>query len=631
MKLLRQSLSMKLIVAILVMAIPIFLLSLGLLFVQSRYIIRQEATEHASSILSTTIQRLGKHLQAVKVATEANEWVIMENLQPDSLLLQSKRVVQLNGRVSGCSISFEPDFFPQEGRYFSVYTVRMDDSLVNVREGPYEYFEKEWYMKPRKLGEACWTDPFNNYYVGDVWIPDLIASYGKPLYLDGRFIGVLSTDVSMQKLSQTIREEQPYPHSYFMMIGSNGKYFIHPDTTLLFNHTIFEGADPSTQSELIALGHEMTSGNNGSMQVSIDGEPCLVCYHHVPDTGWSLALVCPERDVLQSYHKLALIIVALIVAGMLIILILCYKVVTYSIRPLNQLEAKMQRLAAGEYETHIPRTKRNDAVGNLQNSFGRMLQSLNFHLGSIRYTSEHTQQRNEELALATQKAEEAVRQKALFIQNMTHQIRTPLNIISGFAQVMRDNLAQLSEEELKSIGDMMDHNAKSLFRMVAMLFDSSETGASEELKTQTNELVACNEVARESIENTYEHFPDIVIGFETDAPDSFSIHSNRLYLIRSLRELLYNASKYSDRQHISLIVKRTPDTVRFICQDTGTGIDEAYRSFIYMPFVKVNDLSEGLGLGLPLAKRHAQTLGGDLIFDTAYQDGCRFILELPIS
>ena len=56
---------------------------------------------------------------------------------------------------------------------------------------------------------------------------------------------------------------------------------------------------------------------------------------------------------------------------------------------------------------------------------------------------------------------------------------------------------------------------------------------------------------------------------------------------------------------------------------------EESQDLIFKPFTKVDDLSEGLGLGLPLAKRHAVGLGGDLLFDTTYQEGCRAIIEVP--
>jgi signal transduction histidine kinase len=107
----------------------------------------------------------------------------------------------------------------------------------------------------------------------------------------------------------------------------------------------------------------------------------------------------------------------------------------------------------------------------------------------------------------------------------------------------------------------------------------------------------------------------------------------------SLRELLYNAAKYSDGEHVSLSVTAQPwtsdtkslPTVRFIVQDIGKGISKEDRDLMFKFFTKVDDLSEGLGLGLPLAKRHAINLGGDLTLDDNYHDGCRFIIELPLN
>ncbi len=113
--------------------------------------------------------------------------------------------------------------------------------------------------------------------------------------------------------------------------------------------------------------------------------------------------------------------------------------------------------------------------------------------------------------------------------------------------------------------------------------------------------------------------------------DEFHIHTSYLYLMRSLRELLYNASKYSDGQHITMRINRSDDKVYFIVEDTGPGIADEYVDHLFEMFTKVNDLSEGLGLGLSLAKRHLKNLGGDINFDTSYKAGCRFIIEVPIG
>ena len=118
-------------------------------------------------------------------------------------------------------------------------------------------------------------------------------------------------------------------------------------------------------------------------------------------------------------------------------------------------------------------------------------------------------------------------------------------------------------------------------------------------------------------------------GFSTDLSDAVQILTNHLYLIRTIRELLYNAAKYSDGEHIHLHVSETDTTVNFTIEDTGSGLPDNADDLLYKPFIKIDNLSEGLGLGLPLCKRHALSLGGDLIYDRDYHDGCRFILEVP--
>ena len=105
--------------------------------------------------------------------------------------------------------------------------------------------------------------------------------------------------------------------------------------------------------------------------------------------------------------------------------------------------------------------------------------------------------------------------------------------------------------------------------------------------------------------------------------------TSHLYLSRSLLELLYNALKYSDGEHIKLRVTQTEKTVCFTVEDRGMGMPEEWQEKLYKPFVKVNSLSEGLGLGLSLTMRHAIRLGGTLKLDTTYHDGCRFTMEMP--
>ena len=635
MKIRLHHLSTRIAIVILLLAVPLFIMTIGVLFLEARQVIRHKAVGRAKSALNASMQRLDRNLIAVKTATDAYSWVLEEQLQPDSLLSISHKVVALNPHVDGCSVSAEPYLFPNIGRHYSVYTVREADSVETVVEEEYEYFQKTWYKLPHDLNAPCWEIYFDEADSLELTIDGMLASYGKPLRnKDQEIVGIISTDLSLLKLTKIINQERPYPNSYFMMLDSDGRYVVHPDSTRLFTKTIFDDANPFSQQDLIALGHEMTAGKEGGMPIYIDGNGFLVCYKPVPGTDWSLAIVCPDNDILKNYYMLTNILIPLLVIGLLIIVLLCRRTVSQAFSSIRQLLVKTRMIAEGNLEVYIKHSKRIDDVGRLQNSFAAMLQALQFHMGIVRYITEKLQQRNKELEEATKLAQEANRQKTVFIQNVSHQIRTPLNIVMGFSQVLYDTVKQkeiLPEEEMKSIISTMDHQAKLLYRLVSMLFDSSDTGFSEELRTAQFDVVKCNSMARECLEYTKSHYPNIHIELQTEVDDDLCIQTNRLYLTRCLSELLYNSAKYSDGQHITLKVICTEHVVRFIVEDTGKGISEPYRDLMFKFFTKIDDLSEGLGLGLPLAKRHALNLGGDLWLDDSYHEGCRFVLEMPLK
>jgi len=638
----RRSFSKKLSLSILLMAAPIFILSLGTLFIQSRHLVRQEVIDRSVNTLNTTMQRVRNHMSTIENAANSNAWLMEENFTPDTLQSVCHNIVDLNRNVLSCSVSAKPDVFPQQGHYFSVYTVNYGDTIVTFQESDYDYLNKVWYKTPMETGKAGWVDPFSEYTEAAIDHNDAVASYCRPLYRKNekatgkgdksQIIGVVATDMSFSQLAQSINAVQtPYPDAYFMLLGGDGRFFICPDTTQLFRKTIFTDTDPSQHADIIALGYEMTAGKQGTMHVRHNGMLYHVCYSPVPETNWSLALVCPDKNMLTNYRRLAYVIIPLIIIGLLLIIWFCQYVVRQTISPIHQLLNSSQKIAEGKYDEEIAFSDRKDAVGELQNSFAKMQQSLVNHMEGIRSTAKEISQRNEGLEQSMEQAVDVAKKKNLFIQHVLHQIRTPLNIILGFAEVLRDSFASqtLSKEELGNIITMMKHNAHHLSRMVVMLYDSSETGTADELQQLRNDEISCNTLAQECIDHTLAHFPDIHILFETDLPDNLHILTNRLYLIRTIRELLYNAGKYSDKQHIKFTLSQTETTVCFSIEDVGSGLPQAAQEVLFNPFTKVDEHTEGLGLGLALCKRHAASLGGSLLYDKGYTQGCRIILELP--
>ena len=630
----RRSFSTKLSLWILLLTLPVFFASVGLLFRQSRKMIRVEAVERANGVLNTTMHRIERYLVTTETATNAYCWLIEQSMQPDSLMAFSDRVVRLNPYTDGCAISTEPGILPQYPKRFMAYSIRVEgDSISTIVETDYNYFNKKWYKLPHDQRKPGWVVYYDESNQLELDMDGMMATYSRPLYgADSTMVGVVSTELSLLHLSKILAEEKPYPHSYFIMIDEKGRYVGHPDSTRLFNKTIFNVGTPQRQPDLIALGYEMTKGGQGDMSVVINESPSLVCFKPVPGTSWSLAIVCPDSDILYSYNRLTYIVLSLLAIGLLLIVLYCHKMVARSIRPLGELLKKTQAIAKGDMDVEVEHSQRLDDIGGLQNSYATMLESLRRYMDSVQAASDKAQTYNEELEQATQLVMEADKQKTAFMQNMTHQVRTPLNIIMGFAQILSipTDGASMPEEEVKSLTSAMDHNSKLLTRLVLMLFDSSDSGISESDMCQKQEQVPANVAMKEMVDYVMSLCPGVLIRFETEVPDDLVITTNKKYLQYSLSEVLLNAVKYSDREHIVARITRTSSSIRYIVEDKGTGISEADQENIFKFFTKADDFSEGLGLGLPLTQRHAHTLGGKFYLDPAYDDGCRFIFELPL-
>ena len=632
-----RSLTAKLTIAITAVSLVVFVVTSVVLSRQSSRMIKQEAAQRSGAVLNSTMQLVRNQLGVIETAVNSNAWLAEENYTAEGLESVARRLRWLNRNTYGVTVAAVPDAFADKGRYYSIFARMEGDSLIVQREPEYDYTAEEWYSAAIKAGKGVWAGMFNDETKGLVNPDRTLAIYTRPFYVNGQPAGVVSAGLSFRKLNELIHSaNHPYPHAYFVILGGDGRYLIHPDSTRLFHKTIFADRDLTANKDAIALGHEMTAGRTGVAHLELNGALSHVGYAPIPGTDCSLALVCPESDIEKNYNRMLLFAMLFNLLGIVFIVLLCRWGVHRALAPISHLRDKAKRIAADHRNVEtIEPSNRIDTVGRLQNSFAAMQQSIKRRLADIRQTTDEITRHNKELAYTTQMAEEAQRNKNLFVQNVMHQIRTPLNIIQGFAHVLRDEMeaaggaAKMDKAEFDNISTMMKHNSQLLSRMVLMLYDSSETGLKEEYLLERNDEVAVNQLVRESIEFAHEHFPGIKVGIMTELDDGVVILTNHMYLMRTLRELLYNACKYSDGQHIQISAMQTADRVELAVTDTGPGVPHGDQDMIYEFFTKHDDLSEGLGLGLPLAKRHAISLGGNLTYDASYKEGARFVITMP--
>lgn len=592
-----KSVSVRLSVSILTFVVVIFAVTMTILIHRSKASVRQAAIEESGQMLTNTAQRLTGIMDEVEVATLNTYWQVFQQLQPDSLLALSARILELNPMLNGCSIAMEPNFFPSEGRYFSAYSFNNDGYIDTENEGSddYPYFNMDWYQEPLKKGKACWVDPFQDYNPSGIYSRDVIASFCKPLVTErGKTIGVISVDLSQRMLSKILTREWRYPDSYFILVGA--------------------------KNTIIA-----TSKVDAKMS-DLKRRDCLVLEQHLSDSGWRLALVCPEEDIFRGYNNMIMIIVSVMVFGLLFMFAICYYIVRRTMEPVIKLTKQTTDIAEGHFDSQIAPSTCIDEVGKLQNSFHTMQQSIASHVAELETARSETERKNKELTVAKTLAEESDRKKTAFVQDMFHQIRTPLNIISGFAQVLRDGHSLMSEKDLDDVTREIKLNGQTISNIIDNWKKVLELEQDEEISQA--DLVDCGALCQEVVRDVVMRNPDTVT-LKVELPaDNLTITTNKDYLTKILSELLHNANKYTLQGHITIGCERVgDDCICFYVADSGPGIPKEDQERVFTQFTKLNNFNEGLGMGLFLCRQLAQRLGATLMLDTQYVDGTRMVLS----
>lgn len=236
-----------------------------------------------------------------------------------------------------------------------------------------------------------------------------------------------------------------------------------------------------------------------------------------------------------------------------------------------------------------------------------------------------------QLKQAYERALESDKMKMAFIQNISHEVRTPLNILNGFAQVIASPEQDTSLEDRKTIASTITHNSHLITNLIDEMLElsSNETSAT----TSKLDTVICNKLFREELKQfETETRPGVELRLDSSLPDDFTLQTNENMLCRIINVLLDNAVKNTQKGSITLKASKTEEQLTIVVEDTGCGVPKGEAEHIFERFVKLDTFKEGVGLGLPLCRSMAQRLGGNVHIDTSYASpGARFVVTLPIG
>ena len=249
---------------------------------------------------------------------------------------------------------------------------------------------------------------------------------------------------------------------------------------------------------------------------------------------------------------------------------------------------------------------------------------------------------NRKLDIARMKAEESSRMKSDFIQQISHEIRTPLNILSGFTQVVTTPGMKLDDETKADISRQILENTDRITSLVNKMLELSD--ASSKAVIERNDQTAAIEIAAEAVDESgisiAPHLDfDMNISPEAEA---VVLTTDRQSAVRALTLVLDNALKFTkpaeaharhdipkEKKQASLLLDVNDQTVRFVVEDTGIGIPAEEAEHVFEEFVQLDNYYDGTGIGLTVARSLARRLGGDIVLDTTYTTGARFVMTLP--
>ena len=146
---------------------------------------QKKAMDMAVSSLKTVVRDAFKIINTVQTAADMYVPQIEHHLdEPDLMFNLSQEILRENPSLKGCSISFEPYFFQEKGKYFSAYSYNRGDTIVTEQEGDdgYQYFYMDWYLIPRQLNKKYWIEPFAEHNTDGIIVNDIMTSYCQPLY-----------------------------------------------------------------------------------------------------------------------------------------------------------------------------------------------------------------------------------------------------------------------------------------------------------------------------------------------------------------------------------------------------------------------------------------------------------------
>ena len=254
------------------------------------------------------------------------------------------------------------------------------------------------------------------------------------------------------------------------------------------------------------------------------------------------------------------------------------------------------------------------------------------HMRTLARANKRDEARIAELQAANEKVRMADEAKTRFVQNMSHEVRTPLNAIVGFSQLLSLPDGSFPEAEKEEFAHHIVNNTKMLTMLLDDILNASAMDSGGyRISYEDGEM---NFIASESISSAEHRLqPGVRLYYVPAKEEAFHFHTDPRRVQQILINLLTNACKHTTQGEIRLegSLTENPGFVTYSVTDTGSGVPADQAEAIFQRFTKLNEFVQGTGLGLSICREIATKMGGKVYLDTKHPGpGARFVLAVPL-
>ena len=225
---------------------------------------------------------------------------------------------------------------------------------------------------------------------------------------------------------------------------------------------------------------------------------------------------------------------------------------------------------------------------------------------------------------------EESRLKTQFVNNISHDIRTPLNAVVGYSQLLAQASDIITESERIEYMKYIESSGELLTMLIDDILSISDI--EHDILHINTQLCSCNIICDKAVSCCMMRTPvGVKMYYESEFGDSFYIRTDPKRVQQILINMISNSCKATVKGEIRVDCRRSakPGYIDFVVSDTGTGVAPEKAKEIFNRFVTIDDNNSGHGLGLDICMKISKRMGGDIWLDQEYKNGARFVLTLP--